>query len=156
ENGASRFDLTLDLGEGTDTISGCFEYNTDLFDANTIRHMVEHWKILLADIVADPQQRLADLQLLGEDELQRLCVEWNDTQLTLPPEVAVQRWFEMQVAKTPDAPAMTCEDTTLSYAMLNTAANRLAHCLMARGVGPETLVGLYADRSLEMVIGLIG
>jgi amino acid adenylation domain-containing protein/FkbM family methyltransferase len=154
--GTSRFDLSLELEDRPEGLIGHFEYNTDLFDATSIDRMIGHWQTLLEGIVDDPSQRLAELPLLTEAERQQLLVEWNDTATDYPREYCLHQLFEAQVERTPDAVAVTFEDEHLTYRQLNSKANQLAHYLQQLGVGPEVLVGLCVERSLEMVVGLLG
>ncbi len=154
--GTSKFDLSLELDDRPEGLIGRFEYNSDLFDASTIERMVGHWQTLLAGIVANPAQRLSELPLLTSPEREQLLVTWNATQVEYPDTACVQQLFEEQAARTPTAVAVVYEDTQLTYRELNARANRLAHYLCHLGVGPETLVGLCVERSLEMLIGLLG
>src|SRR5439155_16989793 len=125
-------------------------------DATTMAHLAGHFQTLLAGVVAHPDQPMAALPLLTEVERQQVVVAWNNTQTDYPLERCLHQWIEAQVAHTPDAIAVVCEDAQLTYHELNRRANQLAHHLHALGVGPEVLVGLCAERSLEMVIGLLG
>jgi aspartate racemase len=155
-SGTAQFDLTLELQETSEGLSGHFEYNTDLFDACTLRRMANHFQTLLEGVVANPQQRLWDLPLLTEAERQTLLVEWNETQTDYPKDLCIHQLFETQVERTPDAVAVVFEDQQLTYQELNARANRIAHHLQSLGVGPEVLVGICMERSLEMVVGLLG
>ena len=156
DTGTSKFDLTLSLRERQGRLVGFFEYSTDLFDCSTIERMVGHLQILLESIVADPDQRISDLPILTEAERHQLLVEWNNTVGDYPTDKCIHELFEKQVEQTPDAIAVTFEEQRLTYRELNTKANQLAHHLQGLGVGPETLVGLCVERSLEMVVGLLG
>lgn len=131
-------------------------YQCARFDSTTITWMLGHLQTLLEGMVADPRQRLADLPLLTQAECQQLLVAWNDTHAAYPPAICVHQVFEAQVERTPDAIAVVSEEQALSYWELNTRANRLAHHLHALGVGPEVLVGLCVERSLELIVGLLG
>ena len=152
----AKFDLTLELSETPEGLRGWFEYSTDLFDAATIARMAGHLQTLLEGIVADPEQRLSTLPLLTADERQQLLLTWNDTTTDYPQDTCVHELFEAQVARTPDAIAAVSNGTQLTYRELNQRANQLAQYLRALGVGPEVLVGLCVERSLEMVVGLLG
>jgi amino acid adenylation domain-containing protein len=149
------FDLTLTIFEVEGSLSGDFHYNIDLFDAATIARMGQHFQVLLTSIVEQPTQRISDLPILTADERQRILVEWNDTQSDYPDNACLQQLFEQQAQRTPDAIAVVFEDTQLSYRELNRRANRVAHQLQAAGIGPDTLVGVCMERSLEMVIALL-
>ncbi len=152
----ARFDLTLSLEETAQGIAGTIEYSTDLFDATTIARMMEHFHVLLRGIVADPERALSALPLLTDAERRQVLVEWNATDATFPGDRSIHERFEEQVARAPDAIAVAFEGETLTYAQLNAKANQLARYLQARGAGPEVLIGLCVERSLEMVIGILG
>jgi surfactin family lipopeptide synthetase A len=154
-NGGSKLDMTIVLDERPDTISGPITYNPDLFDAATVTRMVEHWQTLLAGALATPDRGIAELPLLTESERNQILIDWNNTQLDFPP-VCLHELIEAQVERTPDAVAVTFEDQQLSYRELNARANQLGHYLQKLGVGPEVLVGICVERSLEMLVGLLG
>jgi len=151
----AKFDLALDTFEHEEGISAALTYATDLFDAATIERMAGHWLNLLMGIVARPDQRVADLPMLAQQELQLVMRDWNATHAEYPADQCMQQLFEAQVLASPDAPALMFEEQVLSYATLNQRANQLAHLLRERGVGPEVLVGIAMERSPEMVIGLL-
>ena len=150
------FDLTLFMWEGEKGLSGRIEYNTDLFDARTIERMVGHFETLLKGVVADPAQRVSELELLTEAERHKLLVEWNATEAEYPADKTLVQLFEEQVERSPEAVAVTCKDTKLTYGELNRKANQLASYLRSLGVGPDVLVGLCMERSVDMVVGLLG
>ena len=152
----SPFDLALFLREREGKLIGFFEYNTDLFDRSTIERMVGHFQTLLEGIVADPDQPISTLPLLTEDERHQLLVEWNDTAADYPKDSCIHELFEAQVERTPEAIAVQFEGKQLTYRELNSRANQLAHYLQGLGVGPEKLVGICVERSLEMVVGFVG
>jgi amino acid adenylation domain-containing protein len=152
----AKFDLTLELEETSEGISGWFEYNIDLFDATTIARMANHFQTLLEGIVANPKQHLSDLPLLTAEERHQLLMEWNDTQTDYPKNVCTHQLFETQGVRTPDAIAVVFEDQELTYRELNCRANQLAHYLQTLDVGPEVLVGICVERSFDMIIGLLG
>ncbi len=152
----AKFDLTMSLVEGEQQLSGALEYNTDLFNASTITRMLKHFETLLEDLVADPDQRLSELTLLDNDEERRLLVEWNNTLTSYPRDSNVPALFEAQVELNPNGLAVVFGDERITYGELNRRANQLAHYLQARGVGPEVPVGLFMERSPEMLIALLG
>jgi amino acid adenylation domain-containing protein len=156
ETGTSQFDLSLILQVRPEGLMGRFEYSSDLFDASSIVRMVGHWQTLLEGIVADPAQRLAELPLLTEVERHQLLVEWNATQADYPADQCIHQLFEAQVQQTPEAVAVVFEHEQLTFHELNQRANQLAHRLQTLGVGPEVRVGLCLERSLELVVGLLG
>ncbi len=155
ESGASKFDLTLYITDTAEGLRGVIEYNTDLFDAATVERLAGHYRQLLSGIVADPAQPVAGLPLLTEAERRRLH-EWNATWADYPRDQCIHQLFEAQVARTPDAVAVACEGEQWTYRELNARANQLAHHLNALGVGPETRVAICVERSLAMVVGLLG
>ena len=136
-------------------IEGAIEYSTDLYDAETVRRMVEHYRSLLDTMVKDPDQLVSTAPMLTEAERRRILVEWNDTRREYP-QACVHQLFEEQAALRPDAVAVIYQDQQLTYGELNRQANRLAHRLRDLGVRPEVLVGLCMERSLEMIVGLLG
>ena len=156
EIGTAKFDLSLELDDRQAGLIGRFVYSTDLFDSATIQRMVVHWKTLLEGIVADSTKRLTELPLLTEMELQQLLVTWNATSTVFPEDKCIHQLFEEQAERTPEAIAVVYEDQQLTYRELNVRANQLAHYLRQLGVGPEIPVGLYIERSLDMVVGLLG
>nr|QEO74623.1 condensation domain-containing protein [uncultured bacterium] len=151
----AQFELELIMAEADDTLSGALRYNTDLFDAATAARMVEHLRTLIESVLEDPARRLSDLPLLTDDERRRLLIDWNDTRTDYAEGVCVQRLFEEQVKRTPEAVAVACEEEALTYAELNRRANRLARRLRRRGVGPDTIVGIYAARSPRMLLAML-
>jgi amino acid adenylation domain-containing protein len=156
EGRTAKFDLTLTFTEQADSFHTELEYNTDLYEAATARRMLGHLQTLLQSIVADPGQRISRLPMLPAEERARVLVEWNATALPRPAEARLHLMVEQQVDRTPDAPAVTYEGQTLTYRELDQRANQLAHHLLSLGVGPEIPVGVCTDRSLEMVIALLG
>lgn len=154
--GISKFDLSLELDDRPEGLIGRFEYNTDLFDTATIERMVAHWQTLLASIAENPTLSLHELDLLTEAEHVQIRDTWNDTRAPYPDDRCLHSLFEDQVERTPDALAIVYENEQLTYRELNARANQLARYLCQVGVGPGVLVGLYMERSLFMVIGLLG
>jgi amino acid adenylation domain-containing protein len=132
------------------------EYNTDLFDASTVRRWLGHFKTLLEGIVACPEERISQLPLVGAAEREQLLFGWNDTGADYPQTSTLQSLFEAQVERTPDRIALVAGDRRLTYRELNERANRVAHRLRALGVGSEVLVGVLVERSAEMLVGLLG
>jgi len=152
----SQFDLTLEVVEKTDGLSCLWVYNTDLFDETTVKRMSGHFRTLLEGIVANPGQRIGLLPLLTESERHQLLVEWNDNRVHYPEDQCVHQLFESQAKRTPDAVAAVFKDQQITFNELNRRANCLAHYLRKLGVGPDILVGVCVERSLEMVVGLLG
>jgi len=156
ETGTSKFDLTLKLEDRPDGLLARFQYSSDLFDEATIARLAGHWQRLLEGIVADPAQPIAALPLLTERERHQLLVEWNATDAKYPQERCIHQLFEAQVERTPETVAVVFENQQFTYHELNVRANQLAHHLRALGVWPRVLVGVCMERSLEMIVGLLG
>jgi amino acid adenylation domain-containing protein len=154
--GTSTFDLALELDDRPEGLIGRFVYSTDLFEAATIQRMLGHWQTLLEGIVTDPDRSIATLPLLTAAEQQQLLVDWNATQAPYPQDTCFHQLFEQQAARTPEAVAVVFAQQHLTYRQLDERANRLAHHLRALGVGPEVLVGLCLERSLDLLVGLLG
>ncbi|MCP4700720.1 MAG: amino acid adenylation domain-containing protein, partial [Gammaproteobacteria bacterium] len=150
----SQFDVSLTIAEGTEF--GCvLNYKADLFNAERIEHMAQHLTLLLEGIVAQPGQDIHQYPLLTASEIQKLQT-WNQTETDCPKDKTIVDLFEEQVEKAPDNIAVVFENLRFTYAELNRRANRLAHALIALGVQADTLVGICVERSLEMVVGLLG
>ncbi len=154
--GTSQFDLSLICEDRPQGLVGWFEYNTDLFDPSTIARMAGHWQTLLERITDHPEQHLSELPLLTDEERQQLLVDWNATQTEYPADRCIHQLIEAQVLRTPDAAAVVCQGQQLTYRELNARANQLARHLQRLGVGPDVPVGLCVERSLEMMVGLLG
>lgn len=154
-NGTTHFDLTLQLEESATGLSGIIEYSVDLFDEETMKHLFGHLQTLLAAIVENPDERISALPLLTETEKHRLLVQWNDTAAGANVEQCLQDLVAEQVRRTPDYPALSFGDTELSYLELNRRANRLAHHLQTLGVGPDVVVAIMMERSIEMMVSIL-
>ncbi|MEZ4868171.1 MAG: amino acid adenylation domain-containing protein [Caldilineaceae bacterium] len=175
----ARFDLTLSIQERATGLQTHLNYNSDLFAAATIERMAGHLQTLLAGIVANPDQPIAALPLLTAAERQQLLIEWNNTATTYPREMCLHQLFEAQVARTPEAEALIARDwrletedpaaspitnhqspitpfQSLTYRELNARANQLAHHLQTLGVGPDVPVGICLERTVDLVVGLLG
>ncbi|MEQ1962572.1 amino acid adenylation domain-containing protein [Xenorhabdus khoisanae] len=153
---SAYFDLTLTLDETENELTGDLEYASDLFDHTTIERMVNHLYILLAAMVADDTQHMAELPLMEPPQLKQLLVDFNDTALDYPQDKLIHQLFEQQAESMPDAIALVYQDTQLSYAELNQRANQLAHSLIAFGIHPDDRVALCVERSPDMIIGMLG
>ncbi|MCU1775583.1 non-ribosomal peptide synthase/polyketide synthase [Pseudomonas sp. 14P_5.3_Bac1] len=151
----TQFDLTLDTYEKSGTLHAALTYANDLFEAPSIARMAQHWISLLQAMVADGEQRIGELPMLAADEQHVLTHAWNQTDEAYPTERGIHQLIEDQVQRTPSAPALVFGETTWTYAQLNARANQLAHALREQGVGPDVLVGLCVERSVEMVVGLL-
>ncbi|MFP2895292.1 amino acid adenylation domain-containing protein [Corallococcus sp. 4LFB] len=155
DSATARFDLTLQFAEGADGFIGSLEYNTDLFDASTAGRLAEHFQVLLEAALQTPDTRVGRLALLTAPERHQLLKEWNTLQTHFAQQGTLHGLFEDQAARTPHARALSFEDTHLTYGELNARANQLAAWLRARGAGPESRIGLYLERSAELVVGLL-
>jgi amino acid adenylation domain-containing protein len=156
DSGTSKFDLTLSLAEREHKLIGFFEYSTDLFDHSTIERMTGHLQTLLEGIVVDPNLPVSSLPLLTRAEQLQLLVEWNSTEADYPRDSCSHELFEAQVERTPEAIAIEFDGKQLTFRELNAQANQLAHLLQKLGIGSEKLVAICVERSLEMVVGLLG
>ncbi len=155
-NGGSKLDLAVVVDQTGSGISAAISYNPDLFDASTIRRLIASWQTLLESACDSPEQRISELPVLSEAERRRILVDWNQTEVEFPLQRLLHEWFEVQAANAPGARALTFEGRHLTYGELNCRANQLAHYLRRAGVGPDVLVGLFLERSLEMLVGLLG
>jgi amino acid adenylation domain-containing protein len=151
----AKFDLMLTLAEGADGLVGELEYDTDLFDATTIKRMLGHFRTLLESIVAHPDQRLTDYSLMVPEE-QQLLADWNATNVDYPRDLCLHELFEMQAERTPDAVALISGEERISYRELNERANRVAHHLLKLGADSESLVGVMLERSTSLIVSLLG
>jgi tyrocidine synthetase-3 len=150
----SRFDITLNLTEHNDGISGQIEYSTALFDASTMARLCQHYLHLITDVVAAPEKMLSQHSLLNATELAALLTD-EPQELSLAPVSCLHQLFEQQAALSPSAIALSYEGQTLSYDTLNRLANRVARHLVQSGVRTETAVGLHTDRSLGQIVGVL-
>ncbi|HEY1403290.1 MAG TPA: amino acid adenylation domain-containing protein, partial [Pyrinomonadaceae bacterium] len=152
----AQFDLTLMMSEQADGLAASLQYNSDLFTRETIERMAGHFRTLVEGITANPQSRLSELSLMPEAELEQVLVEWNKTQWEQTDHASVQRQFETQAARTPDALAVAGGQQQLTYQELNARANRVARHLRRLGVGADTPVAICMDRTVELIVGLLG
>ena len=152
----AKFDLSLYLWEVEDEIQGSIEYSIDLFDDARIAYMIGHYQTLLESIIANPDQLISKLPLLTRREQHQLLVDWNDTGVDYPKDRCIHELFEEQAKRTPDAIAVVFGEQMIPYQELNRRANQLAHHLRTLGVGPEVLAGICTERSIEMMVGLLG
>ncbi|MFJ3077509.1 amino acid adenylation domain-containing protein [Pseudomonas sp. NPDC087029] len=151
----AQLDLTLNTHEDAQGLSASFTYASALFDHATVERLGQHWLRLLQQMLAAPAQAIGEVDLLAADERRQLLQQWNDTAHRYPQAPSIHALFEAQARSTPDATALLFGDTTLTYAQLNRQANQLAHALIAQGVRQDTPVGIAAERSLELVVGLL-
>jgi amino acid adenylation domain-containing protein/non-ribosomal peptide synthase protein (TIGR01720 family) len=156
DNATSKFEMTLYMVQGEEGISGYLEYNTDLFDAATVRRFLDHFRALAEGVAADPRPPLSEFPWLSAAEARQLLTDWNATAADFPCDRCLHELIAAQAARTPGAVAVELEGERLTYKDLDSQANRLAQHLRRLGVGPEVLVGLAVERSFDMVVGLLG
>ena len=156
EGSEAKVDLSLYAIEVREGISCTFEYNSDLFDADRIRRMLQHLQVLVEEIVRDPGRRLSELEMLTPAERRHLIVDCNQTGVDFADAKTLHELFELQTQRTPDAVAVEFEGDRLSYRELNERTNQLARHLKSLGVGRDTLVGVLHERSLNMMVALLG
>ena len=142
--------------ETSEGLKCSFEYNADLFDPRSIAQMAGSFRSLVRSIIENPDQNIAQIRILSESEEQRLLDQSNHDRSEYKPDKCLHRIFEERVAVSPNAIALSFENKQLTYSELNQRANQLAHFLRKQGVGPRSLVGICMERSLEMVIAIIG
>ncbi|MGB7874916.1 MAG: condensation domain-containing protein, partial [Anaerolineales bacterium] len=152
----AQFDLTMMMSETEQGLAAALQYNTDLFDAATIQRMLEHFHSLLQNVVTDPLAPVSNYVLPSESERQKSLVDWNQTQSVYPSELCIHELIQGQVKRTPDTVAVQFESESLTYQDLDQQADELAEILIAQGIKPGTLVGLFVNRSIEMLVGLLG
>ncbi|WP_439566557.1 non-ribosomal peptide synthetase, partial [Gloeocapsopsis crepidinum] len=156
DTSTAKFDLFLSMIDSEEGLIGTLEYNTDLFKADTISRMIVHFQTLLEAVVIYPNEWISRLPLLTPTERQTLLHDWNNTQINYPQNTCIHHLFEQQVAKTPENIALIFEDRQLTYRELNQRANKLAHYLIKLGIKPDVMVGICMERSIEMVVGILG
>ncbi|PYP89204.1 MAG: hypothetical protein DMF61_04355 [Blastocatellia bacterium AA13] len=156
DNGSSRFDMTLALTELPDRLETLIEYNTDLFDPETIRRMLQHLRVLLEGIARDPDLPLSELPMLTASELQQVSEIWNEPPVAFPSDQCVHQLVEIVAARSPDSIAVTHGESELTYAEVNTRANKLAHYLMSLGVGVGGRAAVCLQRSPDLIVTLLG
>ncbi|HEU4930628.1 MAG TPA: amino acid adenylation domain-containing protein, partial [Pyrinomonadaceae bacterium] len=152
----AKFDLTMHVVPTDSDLRIVLEYNTILFDANRVHRLLGHFHSLLAEVARKPEQRLGHLELLTEDERSQLLVDWNNTDAPHQRDICIHQLMEAQAEQTPDRIAIEFEGEALTYAGLNARANQLAHYLRRCGVGPDEMVGVCLERSLEMIVAMLG
>jgi non-ribosomal peptide synthetase component F len=155
ETGTAKFDLTLSILPGEDGFTSLLEYDASRFDPATADRLLGHWRTLLEGIAVDPEARLSALPLLTAGEAEQVRA-WSGTVADLPPGAGVHELFEAEVRGAPGAVALETGDLRLTYAELEARANRLARRLRRLGVGLETPVGLFLDRSAALVVAMLG
>jgi amino acid adenylation domain-containing protein len=156
DNGTAKFDLEVLLQEHSDHMIGIVEFSTDLFKEETVLRMFDHFLMLLESIVEDPYKPIAQLKIMSDSEVQQVLMDWNQTGTYQKSAKCLHQLFEEQVEQTPDEPAVILKNSVLTYRKLNALANGFAHQLRDQGVGPDVAVGICMERSLEMIVGVLG
>ncbi|WP_113925697.1 non-ribosomal peptide synthetase [Cognataquiflexum aquatile] len=156
EHFTSKFDMTIDLTETETGIEGIAEYNTDLYKHETIAHFAGHYIHLLKSILENPNEEVGNLKILSSPEEKELIESFNSKVQDLPPQITILNMFEEQVEKSPEAIAVEFEGKKLTYSALNKRSNQLANFLLKKNLRPESLVPICLDRSLEMIVGILG
>lgn len=149
-------DVTITFRKEDERIAGRVEFNARLFKPESVTAFIRHWMNVLESALKDTGRRVAELQTLTAEERHQVLVEWNDTPVEHPGSSCIHEVFEEHAARTPDALAVVLENERLTYGELDTRANQLGHYLQALGVGPEVMVGIYLERSLDMVVAILG
>ena len=151
-----KHDITATFIKGADGLSGVVEFNARLFQHESVERFTKHFLTVLSEGLDNDHAPISDLNFLTGEEREQLLVKWNDTQLDLTRGCSLRSLFEAQVARVPDAIALTFAGEHLTYRELNRRANQLAHRLQKLGVGPDVLVGVLLERSLEMLVAVLG
>ncbi|BAZ30178.1 amino acid adenylation domain-containing protein [Cylindrospermum sp. NIES-4074] len=151
-----RYKLKLSCIQQKDDLIAKFEYDANLFNAEDIQRLAEHFQSLVESVVANPETAISKLEILSDRHLQQLLIEFNNTQVDFSQNMCFHQLFEEQVASTPNSIAVVFEDQKLTYAELNARANQLAHYLQKLGVKPEVLVGICVERSLKVIVAILG
>jgi amino acid adenylation domain-containing protein len=154
--GWAKFDLLLGMSERTTGLNTTWEYSTELFKPSTVQRMTEHFRALAESAGASPDRRIAQLSMLSETERAKVLFSWNAHAEPLPQRETIKELFEEQVARTPDAPAVSFAGEQLTFDELNRRANKVARLLQERGVGPGTFVGVLMEKSLDLVAAVLG
>jgi len=154
-SGTAKFELILSMSESAQGVGGTFEYNTDLFNPDTIKRLAQHYETLLEAVVADPKQRVFDLPILTKPERRQLVEQWNNSQKDYANDACFHSLFEAQATRTPHEIAATFGAESLTYGELNRRANCLAWQLIEHGVGPDVVVGLLAERSFDFLAAIL-
>ncbi|WP_338475757.1 amino acid adenylation domain-containing protein [Pseudomonas khavaziana] len=152
----AKFDLSLGVTEVNGCLQATFEYSTDLFDQARIERMAHHWLAMLEQLTQQPDTALRELHLLPAKDYRQIVHDWNATDVQRQPAQCVHHLFEAQAARTPDAVALVYQDQQVSYRALNRQANQLAHYLILQGVQCDELVGVFMERSVQMIVALLG
>ena len=151
----ARFDLTVEVFPGDGELYALFDYNTDLYDRDTIERIQTHYLAILEAVVADVEQKVADIPLLTPSALAKLLVEWNQTETAIPAVICFHQQFEKHAALTPDRVAVMANGIATSYRELDQRANQIADALRALGAGPEKLVAIFEERGSDLIAAML-
>ncbi len=151
----AQFDLTMMMAETENGLAAALQYNTDLFDPETIQRMLGHFHILLRDIAANPSKPISSYSLLEDSEREQILIDWNETQTDYPQDLCIHDLFQQQAKRTPNAVAVQYEGKSLTYGELDQHTDEVSKTLIKQGVKPGILVGIFMNRSLDMLIGLL-
>ncbi len=152
----AQFEITLVVEEAGGNIYGCWQYNSDLFDSASIARLNDLYKQVLLEAVDHPERRISEFTLLSPHEEKTLLGDWNDTAVEFPRDLCLHQLIAQQVERAPDAVAVTSAGKSLTYAELDRRANGVANLLQSEGIGPDAPVGLLADRSVDMLVAVLG
>lgn len=152
----SAIDFKLDVFIQKDGLNCLLEYNTDIYKRTTMQRFVKHFNKLIKEVAENPNKKIAEIEILTEEEKNKILYEFNDTKADYPKDKTIHQLFEEQAGRTPDNIAVVFEDSHLTYRELNEKANQLARLLREKGVKPDGIVGIMVYRSLEMIIGVMG
>ncbi len=152
---SAKFDLSLDVFEETNGLEFQLEYDVDLFTLETVQQMLGNFQTILESVVGNPENSLSKVEFLTEGEMQQLLIGWNDNQVEIP-SVCMHHLIEKHAAQTPNKTAVVWNNERLTYGELNAKANQLAHFLQKQGVKPDDIIGVCMERSLEMIVGILG
>ncbi|MEH2121092.1 non-ribosomal peptide synthetase [Nostoc sp.] len=155
DSGTAQLDIFLSMFESQQGLTGCLEYNTDIFEDATITRFISNFQALLESIAVKPEQRIYELLALTTSEQEQLLFDWNETSADYPQNTSLHKLFEQQVEQSPDALALISQSEELTYRQLNQRVNQLAHYLQKQGVTKETLVAICLERSPEMIVGIL-
>ena len=155
ETPVTRFDFEAHVWENSEDLTVSFTYSTDLFEASTASRMLAHYNALLESIVDNPDRKVSELPLFAETEERQVLHDWNQTVADYPRNATIHEVFGRRVEETPEAVALVFDRRELTYAELNRKANQLARRLRTEGVGPDVLVGVCAERSVELVVAVL-
>ncbi len=156
ERGIAIFDLSFHGTESAEGVGFKVEYCSHLFKPETIWRFIAYFKKILATVLVSPNERIAAIEIISAAEKEQLLLHCNTITTASPIHTTIPEWFEQQVTRTPDHIALSGPQNQLSYAALNKKSTYLAHCLQEKGVLPHTIVALMLDRSIEMIIGILG